>query len=196
VAIPGRRKGATLQSHESWLAQQESAAADACARLRSMQSQRLKSILAALCRKSVGPVGTAHLRHTADLCRGARQQRSSFTADGVNGAVVTHAPSLAHIPTELTHNLSIVMPGLVPGIYVSAPQARRGWPGHKGVCARLRGLCPAMTRSAISHLSGSRFRRAAPACPPAPFRPGTAAGGPCGCLCSCRGTRTCLPAAP
>jgi hypothetical protein len=53
--------------------------------------------------------------------------------------------SLAHVPIELTHNLSIVVPGLVPGIHVAAPQTKRGWPGHKGVCARLRGLSPAMT---------------------------------------------------
>jgi hypothetical protein len=38
--------------------------------------------------------------------------------------------TLEHVPIELTHNLSIVMPGFVPGIHVSAPQTRRGWPGQ------------------------------------------------------------------
>ena len=38
-------------------------------------------------------------------------------------------------------------------------------------------------------------RRAARACRQARYRPGTAAGGPCACPCSCRGTRTCLRAA-
>src|SRR5260221_13918166 len=42
------------------------------------------------------------------------------------------------------------MPGLVPGTHalLAAPKKRRGWPGHQGVYARLRGLCPAMTRRA------------------------------------------------
>ena len=42
--------------------------------------------------------------------------------------------------------MNFVMPGLVPGIHVLLTVKRESWmAGQKGVYARLRGLCAAMT---------------------------------------------------
>jgi hypothetical protein len=43
-------------------------------------------------------------------------------------------------------NKHSVMPGLVPGIHDFLAAIKAWMAGHQGVYARLRGLCPAMTK--------------------------------------------------